>query len=248
MGKYTTWSIWNEFSCKLNPAVRMLCDASPLKQKKQQASLAKKGGGFIVVAGGNWGRPGALQQHRQPPPTDSPSPDSTVPEISAFSNMTFTSSRSSAVRTLDRRTSWAPRRNSIYASAPSFKKPPLPSTPSFWEWVAPSIHTLEPFQELGPDSQRVKKFTSKLHVHSVNCAAKLVRTRRALSSTIINSHQVTVSGQACNPPDPHWSFFFLLVEDFYGARYQSCFFSLISVGSGFPCLCSFFFSLPCTQI
>jgi hypothetical protein len=41
-------------------------------------------------------------------------------------------------------------------------------------------------------------------VHFVNFAAKLVRTRRALStSTVINSHQEPVSGQACNPPDPH---------------------------------------------
>jgi len=32
------------------------------------------------------------------------------------------------------------------------------------------------------------KFASKLHVHSVNYVAKLVHTRRALSSTIINSH------------------------------------------------------------
>jgi hypothetical protein len=40
-------------------------------------------------------------------------------------------------------------------------------------------------------------------VHSVNFAAKLVHIRRALSSTVINSHQEPVSGQACNPPDPH---------------------------------------------
>ena len=43
-------------------------------------------------------------------------------------------------------------------------------------------------------------------VHSVNCAAILVHTRNALSSTIINSHQETVSGQACNPPDPFFIF------------------------------------------
>jgi hypothetical protein len=35
-------------------------------------------------------------------------------------------------------------------------------------------------------------------VHSVNFAAKFVHTRRALSSTVINSHQESVSGQACN--------------------------------------------------
>jgi len=66
-----------------------------------------------------------------------------------------------------------------------------------------NTHTLKPFKELGLDSQRVKKLASKLHVHSVNFAAKLVHTRRALSSTIINSHQEPVSGQACNPLDPH---------------------------------------------
>jgi len=44
-------------------------------------------------------------------------------------------------------------------------------------------------------------------VHFVNFAAKLVHTRRALSSTIINSHQEPVSGQACNPLDPHCFFF-----------------------------------------
>jgi hypothetical protein len=40
-------------------------------------------------------------------------------------------------------------------------------------------------------------------VHFVNYAAILVHTRHALSSTIINRHQEPVSGQACNPPDPH---------------------------------------------
>jgi hypothetical protein len=52
-------------------------------------------------------------------------------------------------------------------------------------------------------------------VHSVNFAAKLVHTRRALSSTIANSHQEPVSGQACNPLDPHWFFLSLL-------RWRSC--------------------------
>jgi len=66
-----------------------------------------------------------------------------------------------------------------------------------------NTHTLKPFKELGLDSQRVKKLASRLHVHSVNFAAKLVHTRRALSSTVINSHQEPVSGQACNPLDPH---------------------------------------------
>jgi len=37
-------------------------------------------------------------------------------------------------------------------------------------------------------------------------AAKLVHTRRALPSTIINYYQEPVSGQACNPLDSHWLF------------------------------------------
>jgi hypothetical protein len=62
-------------------------------------------------------------------------------------------------------------------------------------WVAPStIHTLKPLKELGLDSQRVKNLAFKLHVHFVNFAAKLVHTRRALSSSVINSHQEPVSG------------------------------------------------------
>jgi hypothetical protein len=66
-----------------------------------------------------------------------------------------------------------------------------------------NTHTLMSFKELGLDSQRDKKLASKLHVHSVNFAAKLVHTRRALSSIVINPHQELVSGQACNPLDPH---------------------------------------------
>ena len=82
-----------------------------------------------------------------------------------------------------------------------------------------NTHTLKPFKELGLDSQGVKKLASKLHVHSVNFAAKLFHTRSALSSTVINCHQEPVSGKACNPPDPHRSVPFRLVEEFYGTRY-----------------------------
>ena len=46
---------------------------------------------------------------------------------------------------------------------------------------------LEPFKELGLDSQRVKKLASKLHVHTVDYAAKLVHTRRAFPA-LVNSH------------------------------------------------------------
>ena len=93
------------------------------------------------------------------------------------------------------------------------------------------------------DLLTVLKLASNLHVRSVNYAAKLVHTRRALSSTIINSHQETVSGQACKPPDLHSYYFFPLVEELYGTRYQSGSFSIINVGSGFHCLRRLSFSL-----
>jgi len=96
-------------------------------KKIQQTSNA---GGGLGVARGQL-REIALLQHRQPPPTGPPSPDSTDPNISAFSNVTFTSSISSTVRTTG-------RRKIMKTSDPSFKQPPLPFTPSFWEWVAPS--------------------------------------------------------------------------------------------------------------
>ena len=66
-----------------------------------------------------------------------------------------------------------------------------------------NTHILKPFKDLGLDSQRVKKLASKLYVHFVNFAAKLVHTKRALSSTVVDSHQEPVLGQACNPPDLH---------------------------------------------
>jgi hypothetical protein len=77
----------------------------------------------------------------------------------------------------------------------------------------------------------------------VNFAAKLVHTRRAISSNVINSNQEPVSGQACNPPIPIDFFFLFTVEKFYGTRYQSGSFSLNNVGSGFHCLRNFSFSI-----
>ena len=103
---------------------------------------------------------------------------------------------------------------------------------------------LEPFKELGLDSQRVKKLASKLHLHSVNFAAKLVHTRRALLSkllsTLIRSRVQAKPAILLIPIDfPS----LLAVEELYGTRYQSGSFSLIDVGSGFHCLRSFFFFL-----
>jgi len=59
--------------------------------------------------------------------------------------------------TLDRRTSWAPRRNSTKASAPSFKDPPLPSILlGVGGTIYSSNHTLEPLTDMGLGSKRVK--------------------------------------------------------------------------------------------
>ena len=57
--------------------------------------------------------------------------------------------------------------------------------------------------------RKVRKIALKLHFHSVNYAAKLVRIRRTISSTSINSHQEPVSGQACNSLIPTDLFLFL---------------------------------------
>ena len=120
----------------------------PSPRRLKSNRLAMKEGGFLGVAGDNWGRMEALQQRRQPPVANPPSPDSIDTKISAFINVTFISSRSSTVRTLDRRTSWAPRRNNTIASAPSFKEPPLPSAhhPIGSGWHHLNNHTLEPLR------------------------------------------------------------------------------------------------------
>jgi hypothetical protein len=45
-----------------------------------------------------------------------------------------------------------------------------------------NTQTMEAFKDLGLDSQRVKDLASILHVHPVNYAAKVLHTRRALST------------------------------------------------------------------
>ena len=65
-------------------------------------------------------------------------------------------------------------------------------------------------ESISPHIKYMRKYgVYTLHVHSVNYAAKPVHTRLALSSTMINSHQETVSGRACTPLSPLILFFFL---------------------------------------
>jgi hypothetical protein len=100
-------------------------------------------------------------------------------------------------------------------------------------------HTLETFKALGLDTQRVKKLASKLHVQSVNYAAKLVHTRSAFSSTIIN-YQLS-SGDDFKPAT-----LLILIGIFFFLWWRSVYpipkwlLSLIDVGSGFYCLQGFF--------
>ena len=84
-------------------------------------------------------------------------------------------------------------------------------------------HTLEPFKELGLDFQRVKDLASKLHVQAVSyCQTCPYQTPDAQFPVLLsNCHQEPVSGQACNPLIPIDFFLILLIEEFYGTRYQS---------------------------
>ena len=151
---------------------------------------------------------GAPQQHSQPP-VEPPTltPDSTDLKTSEKLGVTSTSSRSSIVRTPDLRTSWTPQRNKDLCNILQGASVTLHII--LLVWVAPSTTlTLWSLSRnwvlILKELTRVnKRQASMLHVHSVNFAAKLVHTRRALSSSIINTHQEPVSCQACNPPDPH---------------------------------------------
>jgi hypothetical protein len=91
---------------------------------------------------------------------------------------------------------------------------------------------LEPCNELGLESQRVKKFASKLHVHSVNYTAELIHTRCVLSS-ILTAIRTRFQVKPATLLIPIDLFSFLLVEECYGTRYQSSSFSLINVRSDF---------------
>jgi len=178
---------------------------NPITAKAQKQSNV--GGWVFEVAEGNWGRLGAPQQHRQPPvvPPSRDSTDLRPQQNSAWHppcrNQVLWGHQTS--EPAERRKGTAQR--SLQHSPRSLRYSPHRPFGCGWHHLQHS-HTLKPIKELGLDSQRVKKLASKLHVHSVNFAAKLVHTRRALSNTVFDSHQEPVSGQACKPLDPHWLF------------------------------------------
>ena len=117
-----------------------------------------------------------------------------------------------------------------------------------------NTHTLKPFKKLGHDSQRVKKLASKLHVHSVNFAAKLVHTMvpgwpdvpfPVLLSTLIRSRFQAKPATLLIPIDFPFPF-----RGGGALRYlvPKWLLFLNYVGSGFHCLrSSFFFFFPSFQ-
>ena len=146
---------------------------------------------------------GAPQQHRQPL-ADPPSPDSADPNLRILQrDIQLIEIKYCEDTRLQNQLSAAQEQRKGFCSILLGASVTLHTILLGVGGTIHNNHTLEPFKELGLELQRVKKHTSKLHVYSVSYAAKLVHTRRALSSTIINSHQEKVSGQACNPPDPH---------------------------------------------
>ena len=198
------------------------------------------------MAGGDWGRLGAPQQHRQPPVQ--PSTPYSI-DLKTSANLGVTSTLLRSVYCEDTRP-----QNQLNVAKEQHKdlynilRGASVTLHIILLGVGGTIyntHTLKPFKELGLDSQRVKKLASKLHVHSVNFTAKLVHTKRALSSTIINSHQEPVSGQACNPRQESWSPLifpsFPRWRSFTVLSTKVAPFPKLNMGSGFHCLRSFFF-------
>jgi hypothetical protein len=96
--------------------------------------------------------------------------------------------------------SWAgtiPSDQLQYEKVPFWNNMQIPLSKHSWKLKIIAIWLEHQGQGLPQCSQQ------RLAKRSSFFSTKLVHTRRALSSTVINSHQEPVSGQACNPPDPH---------------------------------------------
>jgi len=88
---------------------------------------------------GDWEHPSSSSSTASHQQSHQPQTAPTQIKTSAiYLGVTFTSSRSSTVRTPDLKTSWMPQRNSTKTFANFPKEPPLLSTSSFWVWAAPS--------------------------------------------------------------------------------------------------------------
>jgi len=132
----------------------------------------------------------------------------------------------------------------LKGSAPSFKEPPSPSTPSPWTLVATSATNAR-----GSHSRTwalylkwVENFASELHKASCQSCC-LIFPYQTCSYQYY--YQLSSGAGFRSSLQSSWSplilFLILLVKEFYGTRYQSGAFSWIDVGSGFQCLRNFLF-------
>jgi len=145
------------------------------KTKKQHTSNGR--GGFFGMAAGNWGRPGAPQQ--QPPPAIG---RSTFPRQHRPKDLSIL--QRDIYLIIKTKYCEGARPQNQLSAMPEQNKGPCTifqgaSLPSHHLFILLGMgctihnnHTLEPFTELGLDSQRAEK----LHVHPINQAAELVRT------------------------------------------------------------------------
>jgi hypothetical protein len=102
-------------------------------------------------------------------------------------------------------------------------------------------HTLVPLKELSLDSQRVKKLASKLHVHSINYAAKLFIPDVPFPALLSALVRIRFQVKPATLLIPINLFLFSFGGGVYGTRDQSG--SLINVGSEFS-LPPYFFLFP----
>ena len=162
----------SQIQTDLPPAAQIWCWLLPSlqKHKKQQTNV----GGWALRRGKGQLREAWPQQHRQPlvqPPT----PDSTDLKTLTKLGVTSTSLRSSSQLNAAKEQQ-KDLCNILQRASVTLHIILLGVGGTIY-----NTHNLKPFKELGLDSQRVKKLASKLHVHSMNFATKLVHTRCALS-------------------------------------------------------------------
>jgi len=124
---------------------------------------------------------------------------------------------------------------SFWGLCSTLKEPPLLSTPSFWEWVAPST-TFTRWSLLRSWALILKElrnllpsFMSILSITLPNFSIPDVPFPALLSTHTRRRFQVKPATLLI----PIDLFLFPLVEEFYGTRYQSGSFSLINVESFF---------------
>ena len=64
------------------------------------------------------------------------------------------------------------------------------------------FHTNTPLSKLGLDYYKVKKLAKDLNTHSIQCATKIIKTKRKLGFNLHNANG-TRGASSRNSPDPH---------------------------------------------